>query len=59
VTGANILSPLRGGIIGLGKSYRKACGITPTAGKATGQLYPREEENGRDHDAFFDFFSRK
>jgi hypothetical protein len=41
VTGANIPTPLRGGIIGLGKSYRKACNITLTAGKATGQLYPR------------------
>ena len=42
VTGANIPSPLRGGIIGLGKGYRKACDITLTAGKATGQLYPRD-----------------
>lgn len=39
--GANI--PSRG-IIGLGKGYRKACDITLTAGKATGQLYPREEK---------------
>ena len=42
VTGANILSPLRGGIIGLGKGYRKACNITLTAGKAMGQLHPRD-----------------
>lgn len=42
VTGANITSPLRGVIIGLGMSYRKACDITLTAGKATGQLYPRD-----------------